>query len=495
MQSTQFMTEQTATAHKTHEKLYIKGQWVEPTGDEKIDVENPATEAIIGSVPNGNAEDVDKAVQAAVEAFPDWSSRLLEERLNYLDAFHKRYVERTEEIAQNICSEVGTPIAYARQFMTKMAGDLVKSAIQNAREYQFEYDLKGSRIVREPFGVVAAISPWNNPMFLALHKIALPWAAGCTVVHKPASNTPGAGYLIAEICDEIGLPAGVFNLVSGSARTVGEALVKHPDVDLVDFTGSLEVGPKIMEGAASTVKKVILELGGKSPSIILDDADLPKAVETTIASCFLLAGQTCGAFSRMLVPQSILNQVVELCAEIVKKYPLGDPTEENTVIGPVVSASQREKIWDYIRSGQQDGAKLLCGGDGQPKGFERGYYVKPTIFSNVNNRWRIAQEEIFGPVLCIISYEDDNDAVRLANDTIYGLRAIVWSNDVDRAVNVGRRIRAGWVDINGDKFRVEAPWGGYKQSGFGRCMGRIGFEEFLQIKTMQISDDLLASFS
>lgn len=478
---------------KSWDKFYINGEWIFPRGEGQIEVRDPATEAYICSVPRGNAEDVDSAVSAAAQAFPLWAETPLEQRLDLLERFYQSYCSRVDELTEIMRTEVGIPVRFARTFLTEMAGEIIKSAIANARSYQFEQDFKGSLLIREPYGVVAAISPWNNPLFLSLNKIAMALAAGCTVVHKPASYTPGAAFVLAELAHEA-FPKGVFNVITGGGSDVGNALVGHPLVDVVDFTGSLEVGSQIAATAAQGVKKVILELGGKSPLIVLDDAAFEDAIKAGIASAFLLSGQTCGAFTRLLVPQKRLSEAEEIACIVAKDFTLGSTEDESTVVGPVASKSQQQKIQEFIRKGIEEGAKLLLGGAETPEGFDRGAYVKPTIFSNVDNRSTIAQEEIFGPVQSIIPYDDDEQAVMFANDTKYGLRAAVWGSE-ERASRIAKQIRAGQVDINGDKFTLEAPWGGYKGSGYGRCMGLIGFEEFLQMKSLQIRADLAASYS
>jgi len=478
---------------KSWEAFYIGGSWQKPRGEGIIDVYDPATGEQVRSVPRGNAEDVDAAVSAAADAFPGWLDTPLGARLELLERFYTGYRRRADEFTEIMRAEVGVPVRFARSFLTDMAGEIIRSAVQNAREYAFEYDLKGSHVIREGYGVVAAISPWNNPLFLSLNKIALALAAGCTVVHKPASNTPGGAFLLAELADEAGFPAGVFNVIAGGGGEVGDALVGHPRVDLVDFTGSLETGPHIAAVAAKGVKKVILELGGKSPLVVLDDADLEAAVRAGVGSAFLLSGQTCGAFTRLLVPRSRLAEAEALALRAAEDYPLGPTDDEGTMVGPVASPGQQEKVQGLIRKGVEEGTKLLLGGPETPKGFERGAYVKPTLFSEVDNRSTIAQEEVFGPVQAIIPYEDDDHAAMLANDSRYGLRAAVWGSEA-RAVALAKRLRAGQVDINGDKFTLEAPWGGYKGSGYGRCMGRFGLEEFLQTKSLQIRDDLGASY-
>jgi acyl-CoA reductase-like NAD-dependent aldehyde dehydrogenase len=492
-------TREEAGPVRSFDRLYIGGGWVEPGTDEVQKVIDPATGEVVGRAPKASEEDVDRAVRAAREAFENWSGLPLEERLLYLERFYERYQARAEDVNRTLVAQVGAPISQARVFVGGSAGEIIPSAIENARSFAWEHPLEtqpGSLIVREPIGVVAAVSPWNNPMFLALNKIAMALAAGCTVVHKPASITPGAAFHLAELADEAGLPPGVFNVLWGSSRTIGGALNSHPGVDMVDFTGSTASGEQVMRAAAPTTKKVLLELGGKGPSVVLDDADLETAARTTMLNCLVIAGQTCGALTRLIVPRDRMEEATEVAVRVAEEQVLGDTFDEGTTMGPVVSADARETVRGYIRSGIEEGATLATGGEEPPEGLDRGFWVRPTVFTDVGSGMRITQEEIFGPVLSIIPHDgSDEDAVRIANDSDYGLRGAVWSRDVDRAVRIAKRIRCGSVDINGDKFTLEAPWGGYKRSGFGRCMGRYGLEEFLQIKSVQIADDLAASYS
>ena len=474
----------------TIDTFYIDGEWVEPKGTDTTDVIDPATGEKLRTLRLGNDEDVDFAATVAAMAFENWSARPLEQRQDFLRKMYEAYKDRRDEIAEAQRQETGIPISAVNSFMTDMSGEILQSAIANADRIEWEKDLyNGSRIVREPFGVVAAISPWNNPVLLALNKIAMALVAGCTVVHKGASATPSAGFLLAEIAHEAGLPKGVFNVVAGKGSEIGNALASHDGIDVVDFTGSLGAGTHVAEAAAGGVKKVILELGGKSPLVVLDDADFEDAIRTGISNVCLLSGQTCGAFTRIILPKGRMKEAEEIALEVLKDFPLGPTNNEDTQVGPVVSADQRDKVWDLIRKGQDEGNKLIAGGTGAPDGFDRGFYVKPTVFSEVENTSTIAQEEVFGPVQCLIGHDGDDDAVRLANETRYGLRACVFGEE-DHAVAVAKRIRAGQVDVNGDKFTLEAPWGGYKSSGYGRCMGLYGLEEFLQTKSLQIRDDL-----
>jgi len=470
--------------------FYIGGRWVAPAGDEVADVIDPATGEVVRKLRLGSADDVDAAARAAGDAFAGWASTPLERRIEHMRAFHAAYVRRRDDIVEAQRQETGIPLSAVNSFMTDMSGDIILSAIENAGRVEWVRDFyNGSKIVREPYGAVAAISPWNNPMLLALNKIAMALVAGCTVVHKGASKTPTPGFILAQCAEEAGLPSGVFNVVAGSGSKIGGALARHPRIDVVDFTGSVGSGAKVAEAASTGVKKVILELGGKSPLVVLESADLEEAVSTGIANVCLLSGQTCGAFTRILVPRGRLSEAEEIARAAVEKFPLGPTDSMDTKVGPVVSEKQRDKIREFIRTGIESGAKLVVGGAETPEGYERGFYVKPTVLSEVTNTSEVAQEEIFGPVQCLIAYDDEDHAVELANETKYGLRACVFGEE-DRAVAVAKRIRAGQVDVNGDKFTLEAPWGGYKQSGYGRCMGLLGLDEFLQTKSLQIRSDL-----
>jgi acyl-CoA reductase-like NAD-dependent aldehyde dehydrogenase len=360
------------------------------------------------------------------------------------------------------------------------------SMAQILTEIKFEEEIGNSLVVREPVGVVGCITPWNYPLHQVAAKVAPAMAVGCTVVLKPSEVAPLSAFMLADIIEDVGLPPGVFNLVSGTGPVVGEAIASHPDVDMISFTGSTRAGRRVSELASQTVKRVALELGGKSPNIILEDADLETAIRDGIAKCYLNSGQSCNALSRMLVPRSRLEEAEQIAVKAAEYFQPGDPFDPNTRLGPLVSETQRERVRGYIRKGVEEGAKLLTGGEEPPEGLERGYFVRPTVFSDVRNDMTIAQEEIFGPVLVIIPYEDEDDAVRIANDTIYGLAGGVWSKDKDRALRVARRLRTGQVEINGGQFNALAPFGGYKQSGHGRELGRFGVEEFLQTKSLQL---------
>jgi aldehyde dehydrogenase (NAD+) len=465
--------------------LYVGGEWIASRGDRSIPVVNPATEEVIASVPEGTAEDVDRAVRAARLAFPAWAATPASERARFLSALRDGLAARQAEMAAAITAEMGAPARMATNVQTGLPLQVLASYIDLAGAAGETETIGNSLVVREPVGVVAAITPWNYPLHQSIAKIAPALLAGCTVVHKPSEVAPLSAYLFAEIADSVGLPAGVYNLLSGTGDLVGEALAQHPDVDMVSFTGSTRAGRRVSELASATVKRVALELGGKSANLILDDADIGAAVKVGVANCFLNSGQTCTAWTRMLAPSSRYDEVVDLAAQTAGAYTVGDPTDPATRMGPLASAAQRERVLGYVERGAADGARLVAGGrdGGVP---DRGYYVAPTVFADVPPDAAIAQEEIFGPVLSVIRCADEDDAVRIANSTQYGLAGAVWSADVDHAVAVARRLRTGQVDINGARFNPSAPFGGYKQSGNGRELGRHGLEEFLLIKSLQL---------
>ncbi len=466
--------------------LYIDGAWRPSSGTEVVEVVNPATEQVIATVPAGTPHDVDAAVAAAKRAFESWSRTSVTERAGYLARLHEALSVRREDIARTIASEMGAPLPIARRIQAGLPITVIESYARMLPDFEFSERIGNSLVVKEPIGVVAAITPWNYPLHQVVAKVAPALAAGCTVVLKPAEITPLSAYLLAEALHEIGLPPGVFNLVPGTGPVAGEALAAHPDVDMVSFTGSTAVGRRIGEVAARTVKRVALELGGKSANVILPDADLATAVAKGVANAFLNSGQTCTAWTRMLVHADQYEEAVELAAKQAERYTVGDPFDEATRLGPVASAAQRERVRGYIAAGVREGARLVTGGVEPPEGLTTGYYVRPTIFADVRPDMTIAQEEIFGPVLSILRYADEEEALRIANDTIYGLAGAVWSRDQDRAVAFARRMRTGMVDINGGAFNPLAPFGGYKQSGNGRELGRYGLEEFLQPKALQL---------
>ena len=471
---------------QNRDRLYVGGQWVEPEGSATIDVINSTTEEVMGRIPEGTPEDVDRAVAAAREAFEPWSQTSREERAGYLEAIAAGLSGRAEEIAATISQELGMPIKLSQQIQAGLPTMSFASMPALMEEVEWEQQVGNSLVVREPIGVLGAITPWNYPLHQIAAKVAPALAAGCTVVLKPSGVAPLNAFILAEVIEAAGLPAGVFNLVTGTGPVVGEAIAGHPDVDMVSFTGSTRAGKRVSELAAATVKPVAMELGGKSPNVILDDADLEAAVPDGVAKCFLNSGQTCSALTRMLVPREKLELAERIAAAAAGQFTPGDPFEPTTRLGPLVSEAQRERVRGYIEKGEAEGAKLLTGGTEPPEGLDRGYFVRPTVFSEVAPEMTIAQEEIFGPVLSIQPYKDEEDAVRIANDSVYGLAGGVWSADEERAKRVARRIRTGQVEINGGAFNPLAPFGGYKQSGHGRELGRFAIEEMLQVKSMQL---------
>ncbi len=469
---------------QTRDKLFINGKWIPSTGKGSIDVINPATEEVVGRVPEGTAEDIDKAVAAAKGAFEAWSQTPPEERAKYVAAIAAGLQARSEELATMIAKEVGMPVMMSRLIQAG-APIMTFSSIQMLIDQtKFEETIGNSLVVREPVGVVGCITPWNYPLHQIAAKVAPALAAGCTVVVKPSEVAPLNAFLLAEVIEAAGLPAGVFNLVTGFGPVVGEAIAAHPDVDMVSFTGSTRAGKRVSELAAQTVKRVALELGGKSPNIILEDADLERAVTDGVTKCYQNSGQTCSALTRMLVPRDKLAQAEQIAAKAADAFTTGDPFAAESRLGPLVSSVQHERVQNYIKKGVAEGAKLVTGGPDNPQ--DKGYYVKPTVFSNVTSDMTIAQEEIFGPVLSIIPYDDEEDAIRIANDTIYGLAGGVWSGDPERARRVARRLRAGQVEVNGGGFNLMAPFGGFKQSGHGRELGKYGLEEYLEVKSLQL---------
>ncbi len=465
------------------DRLYIGGEWVASAGERSIPVVNPATEEVIATVPEGTPADVDRAVRASRQAFPGWSALPVTERARFLSALRDGLAQRQAELAATITAEMGAPVKVATNVQTGLPLQVLNSYIALAAVAEQTETVGNSVVVREPVGVVGAITPWNYPLHQTIAKVAPALLAGCTVVHKPSEVAPLSAHVLAEIADDIGLPAGVYNLVSGTGAVVGEALVQHPDVDMVSFTGSTRAGRRVSELASATVKRVALELGGKSANVILDDADITAAVKVGVGNCFLNSGQTCTAWTRMLAPASRYEEVVSLAADAAATYIVGDPTDPASRLGPLANAAQRERVLGFIAQGVAEGARLVAGSDDVP---QRGYYVAPTVFADVAPDATIAQEEIFGPVLSIIRFTDEDEAVRIANATQYGLAGAVWSGDPDHALAIARRLRTGQVDINGGRFNPSAPFGGYKQSGNGRELGRHGLEEFLLVKSLQM---------
>ena len=470
-----------------HERphLYIDGSWVEPNGEGTIEVINPATEGVIGSVPVGSESDANAAVEAARAAFTGWSESTIDERSNYLNLLSSALKDRGEEMAELITSEVGTPIEYSRMAMVGTPRVVSRSYAKILDGFAWEEEVRNSIVVKEPIGVVAMITPWNFPLHQIIGKVAPAIATGCTMVLKPSKEAPLNAFILADILDEIGLPNGVFNLISGHGREIGETLASHPEVDMVSFTGSTNAGVRVSELAAPSVKRVTLELGGKSANIILDDADIPRAASSAIYSCFANSGQECSALTRLLIPEDSREEVVEVIASKIGRYTVGDPMDGTSKCGPLVSKRQQESVSRYISTGIDEGATLVAGGEGMPDDLDSGFYVRPTVFADVTPQMTVFREEIFGPVLCITTYSNVEEAIELANDSEYGLSGGVWSGDESRAMKVARKLRTGQVSINGGAFNVTAPFGGYKKSGLGRELGVHGMEEFLETKSIQ----------
>lgn len=470
---------------KTYEQFYINGEWVDPAeSSTSMDVLNPATEEVIGKIAMGSAADVDRAVIAAKDAFDSFSQTTVEERLALLGKIIEVYTSRYEEIAETISMEMGAPLSLSKAAQAATGLGHFAQAIEILQGFEWE-ETKGKTLIRkEPIGVVGMITPWNWPINQISCKVAPALAAGCTMILKPTEIAPLNAMLFAEIMDEAGVPDGVFNLVNGDGLTVGEAMSSHPSIDMMSFTGSTRAGIAVAKGAANTVKRVAQELGGKSANIILDDADFESAVTGGAKHCFNNSGQSCNAPTRMLVPEARHDEAKEIAKRAAESTKVGDPFAEDTGMGPVVSEMQFDKIQGLIEKGIEEGAELVVGGPGKPEGLNAGYYVRPTVFANVNNDMTIAREEIFGPVLSILPYENEEQAIEIANDTEYGLYGYVSSGDVEHAKKVANRIRAGSVAINGAAADFSAPFGGYKQSGNGKEWGPFGFDEFLEIKAV-----------
>lgn len=469
---------------RNQRKFYIDGQWVEPHSRQTADIINPANEEVIGAVTLGDQKDVDAAVGAARNAFENFSQTTAAERIALLERIIEIYKQRMAEIGEVVSREIGAPVSLAQTAQAPAGLGHFEATLQALRDFEWEKDMGRSRVVYEPIGVCALITPWNWPPNQIAAKVAPALAAGCTVVLKPSEIAPLNTIILAEIMHEAGVPPGVFNLVNGDGPGVGAALAKHPDVDMISFTGSTRAGVLVAQNAAPTVKRVAQELGGKSANIILDDANLEKVVGAGLRACVRNTGQSCNAPTRMLVPLSLMDEAAAIAKEAALAVKVGDPADPDTQQGPVVSKAQWDKVQNLIRQGIEEGARLECGGLGLPDGLDRGYYVKTTVFSHVQNNMTIAREEIFGPVLVIIGYEDEEDAIRIANDTPYGLAGFVQSGDLERARRVARRIRAGYLQINGAPYRYEMPFGGYRQSGNGRENGAWGIEEFLETKAI-----------
>jgi len=463
---------------------YIDGGWVDPVEARPFEVVNPATEEPIARIALGSAKDVDRAAAAARRAFASYSATSREERLALLEAIVAAYQKRYDEIAETISREVGTPFGLSKAAQAATGLGHLTQAIEVLRSYDFE-ELRGTTLIRrEPLGVCGFITPWNWPVNQIMCKVAPALAAGCAMVLKPSEVAPLNALLLAEVLHDAGVPAGVFNLVNGDGPTVGQAIAAHPEVDMVSFTGSTRGGIEVARAAAPTVKRVTQELGGKSPNILLDDADFATAVAGGLMGCTMNSGQSCNAPTRLLVPADRHDEAVAIARRAAEELAVGDPFAKGIRLGPVVSEAQWSKVQELIQKGLDEGATLAAGGPGRPEGLERGYYVRPTVFADVRNDMTIAREEIFGPVLSILPYRDEDEAVEIANDTPYGLCGYVSSGDPERARRVARRIRAGQIAINGAAPDFSAPFGGYKQSGNGREWGVFGFEEFLETKAV-----------
>ena len=465
-------------------KFYIDGEWVDPVTPNTLDVINPANEEVCGRISLGSAADVDKAVAAAKKAFPAWSQSTREERIDLLEKILAEFAKRHDEVATAIMEEMGAPWKLAKYAQAASGPQHIQAAIDALKSFDFEESHGTTQIVKEPIGVCSLITPWNWPMNQIAVKVAPALAAGCTMVLKPSEIAPFDAMIFAEILDAAGVPAGVFNLVNGDGPGVGVALSSHPDVAMVSFTGSTRAGVSVAQNAAPTVKRVAQELGGKSANIILDDADFEREVARGASNCFDNSGQSCNAPTRMLVPKARMDEAAAIAAKRASSTTPGDPQGEDTRMGPVVSEVQWNKIQNLIQKGVDEGATLVAGGPGRPEGLDKGYYVRPTVFADVNNDMTIAREEIFGPVLSILPYEDEEEAIRIANDTPYGLSGYVSSTNLERARRVASRLETGMVHINNASLDALAPFGGYKQSGNGREWGPHGIEEFLEVKSV-----------
>jgi aldehyde dehydrogenase (NAD+) len=465
-------------------QFYIDGAWVNPVEAKEFSVINPATEAPAGVISMGSSQDVELAVAAARRAFDAFSRTSPAERLALMERILAAYKAHYDEIALAISTEMGAPITLARGSQTRIGVGHISAMVEVLKTFKFEERRGNTRLVQEPVGVCALITPWNWPMNQVAAKVVPALAAGCTMVLKPSEYSPFSAILWAKVMHEAGVPAGVFNLVNGDGLGVGAPLASHPEVDMVSFTGSTRAGTEVAKSAAASVKRVHQELGGKSPNVLLDDADFERAVKQSVLHVFQNSGQSCNAPTRMLVPAAKMAEVAAMAKRVADGVVVGDPESEKTLIGPVVSKLQFERVEGYIAKGIAEGATLVTGGVGRPEGLSKGYYVKPTIFADVRNDMTIAREEIFGPVLCILPYETEEEAVQIANDTPYGLAAYVWSQDTVRARRVGNRIRAGQVALNGASGDMQTPFGGFKMSGNGREYGEFGLRDFLEVKAV-----------
>ncbi len=466
-------------------EIYINGEWVTSSGSGKLEVFDSGNGEVMATIPEGTTQDVDRAVEAAAAAFPAWSALEPKERLDFITRIGEGLMARMDAIGKVISREVGMPQTLAGMVQVGLPAGAFTDLAAHVEAFPFEEELGNSLILREPIGVVGCITPWNYPLYQIALKVAPAMAVGCTVVLKPSEIAPLNAFALAEVCDEVGLPAGVFNLVTGVGPVVGEAIAAHPKVEAISFTGSTRAGKRVQQVGAENVKRVNLELGGKSANIILEDAPLDQAIPAGVFACMMNSGQTCSAHTRMLVPRSKLAEVEDLAVAGLGFFAFGDPFDEGVMIGPLVSQAQQDRVRGFINKGIDEGAKLLVGGAEQPAEHPNGYYVSPTIFSEVTRDMTIAREEIFGPVLSIMPYDSVDEAVEIANDSEYGLSGGVWGGNPDEAMDVARRLRTGQVDVNGGQFNPSAPFGGYKQSGNGRERGRWGLEEFLETKAIQ----------
>ena len=467
--------------------FYIDGKWVTPKSKEEIKVINPATEEDCATISLGNKDDVNDAVNSAKKAYETWSFSLKEERVALLEKLYENYKKRWADIAEAITTEMGAPKDFATKLQAGTGAAHLKSFIKYLKNFEFEKPLgdhaPNQRLIYEPKGVCALITPWNWPMNQVCLKVMPAMAAGCTMVLKPSELAPLSSMILAEIVDEVKFPKGVFNLVNGDGATTGEALTSHPDINMISFTGSTRAGALISQNAAKDFKRVSLELGGKGANIIFKDAD-PEAIERGAFRCFRNSGQSCNAPTRMLVEKSMYNEAIEKLKKYTENFEVGDPKKEGEHIGPVISENQFKKIQALIQKGIDEGAKLVAGGTGKPDGLDKGYFVKPTVFADVNNNMEVARTEIFGPVLSVIPFETEEDAIKIANDTTYGLTNYIQSQDHDKVKRVARKLRSGMVDVNGAGIAVDAPFGGFKHSGIGREAGEFGLEEFLEVKAV-----------
>jgi aldehyde dehydrogenase (NAD+) len=469
-------------------QIYVDGSWVNPDGTGQLDVFDSTNAQVFGSVPAGSAADVDTAAHAARRAFAGWSATSGADRAKYMNRIADGLEARSAELLDMLVRETGIAATAAASSQIGHPIGSFRIAAELAESFPYEEQLGNSLVIREPIGVVGCITPWNYPLRQIAAKVAYAMAAGCTIVLKPSEVAPLDAFVLAEVIHDAGLPAGVFNLVSGLGSVVGEAISAHTEIDMVSFTGSTRAGKRVAEVASATVKKVALELGGKGPNIMLEDLDTEQfaaAVTAGVGRCFPNSGQTCAALTRMLVPRTRLAEAEEIAKRACEAFTLGDPFGD-VRLGPLASAAQRDRVRQLIVAGIDEGATLIAGGPGAPAGFETGFYVQPTVFSNVHPDMTISREEIFGPVLAMVPYDDEADAIRIANDTPYGLSAGVWGGDRASALRVARQLRAGQIEVNGGKPNPLAPFGGYKQSGVGREYGRFGFEEFLETKSLQM---------